>query len=56
MTDRMTWKDFKDEVEKQGVKDEDWLWMVDLTGIGFFSNKIDVFRDKDNNSITVFAG
>lgn len=28
----MTWKEFKDRVEAQGVEDNHEIWMIDLTG------------------------
>ena len=32
-TDTLTWKEFKDKIESQGVKDDDIIWMIDLTRI-----------------------
>lgn len=28
----MTWKEFKERVEAEGVKDEDELWYIDVVG------------------------
>ena len=40
----MTWKEFKEEVEKQGVKDEDIIGMIDLIGN---IDKISVEKEED---------
>ena len=56
MSEGITWKAFKDKLKSEGVKDDDIIWMIDLTGIGFFNYDISVWRDKDDNTITVFAG
>ena len=38
----MTWKEFKEQVERLGLKDEDELWYIDIQG----NEELDVKKDE----------
>jgi len=40
----MTWKEFKEEVENKGIKEDSEIYMIDLSG--WFGDKIEVYEDE----------
>lgn len=54
-----TWAEFKQEVEKQGVKDDDCIRYIDISGwdiesgVHFFAN--DTWRDKNGEIRRTFS-
>ena len=52
----MTWKQFKDRVEEQGVTDVDLIWTIDIGGVFFREvNNITVHREDKLGSVVILA-
>ena len=51
----MNWKELKDAVEKQGVKDGDEIYMIDLSGSFTDNRYVKADFDEDINEWSIYA-